>query len=457
MSNKKMTGGENQYDQFVGKKSDFRNKLSVYANEHKMHSRCIKSIGDAKVNLAIRSPFFSLLLANMNIVMSLDIPTFATDMKNVYFNPFFCLGLPDELVPEYTELVIDQVTTNLRSQDEHRNFDLNDGSEFSDSVKAAIEKVIERARTGLTMYNYIAVMCHEVLHCAFSHFVREQGRDHDLWNKATDYVINGIITNEKIGLLFPGVLYRQEFDGMTSEQVYDLLLAEPQQNKEYDLFDMHKKMTESDETEFRDRMVAAANAAGNLPKGLQGIIDQIRKPRVDWRNYLRRVFKSLLVRDMSFQKSSRRTRSMAHRCKLPGFVPDQKINILIAIDMSGSTSGIRDAFFGEIYGMLSQNPSYDATLLCFDTEVYNVVKFQDVKADTVLKSYEVAGDGGTMFECVWDYMKTNRLKPAQLVLLTDGYPCGTWGVPGYVETIFLVAGGADVQAPFGKTLIYEQQ
>lgn len=103
---------------------------------------------------------------------------------------------------------IDQVTTNLRSHDEHRISIQRMVAEFSDSVKAAIEKVIERARTGLTMYNYIAVMCHEVLHCAFSHFVREQGRDHDLWNKATDYVINGIITNEKIGLLFPGVLYR---------------------------------------------------------------------------------------------------------------------------------------------------------------------------------------------------------------------------------------------------------
>lgn len=60
---------------------------------------------------------------------------------------------------------------------------------------------------------------------------------------------------------------------MTSEQVYDSLLAEPQQNKEtFIWFDMHKKMTESDGNRSRDRMVAAANAAGNLPKGLQGII-----------------------------------------------------------------------------------------------------------------------------------------------------------------------------------------
>ena len=44
------------------------------------------------------------------------------------------------------------------------------------------------------------VMLHEVCHIAMKHRIRENGRDHDAWNYATDYFINRHLA-EEFGLI----------------------------------------------------------------------------------------------------------------------------------------------------------------------------------------------------------------------------------------------------------------
>ncbi len=59
--------------------------------------------------------------------------------------------------------------------------------------------------------------------------------------------------------------------------------------------------------------------------------------------------------------------------------------------------------------------------------------------------------------CNWDYMKEHDIMPERFVMMTDGYPGGTWGDPDYVDTLFLVHGdpGHRLVSPFGVTTWYE--
>ena len=69
------------------------------------------------------------------------------------------------------------------------------------------------------------VLAHEYLHAGLDHAARAQGRDRELWNVACDYVINSWLKEMKIGLMPEmGLLYDEELEGMSAEEVYDELV-----------------------------------------------------------------------------------------------------------------------------------------------------------------------------------------------------------------------------------------
>jgi hypothetical protein len=54
-------------------------------------------------------------------------------------------------------------------------------------------------------------------------------------------------------------------------------------------------------------------------------------------------------------------------------------------------------------------------------------------------------------------MKDNGIAPKKFIMFTDGYPCGSWGDEDYCDTIFIVKGNTEAEAPFGQTVIYEKE
>jgi predicted metal-dependent peptidase len=75
--------------------------------------------------------------------------------------------------------------------------------------------------------------------------------------------------------------------------------------------------------------------------------------------------------------------------------------------------------------------------------------------------YELAGGGGTEFDCCFDYMKEEGIQPKKFVMFTDGYPWGSWGDETYCDTLFIVHGGGyggkTPESPFGITVPYERK
>lgn len=75
------------------------------------------------------------------------------------------------------------------------------------------------------------VFAHEVCHIAFNHILRSEGKDVNLWNIATDGVINQFLKRDGLKMPEGGVDIADALN-YDAEQLYEKLLQEKQQNQE---------------------------------------------------------------------------------------------------------------------------------------------------------------------------------------------------------------------------------
>ena len=74
------------------------------------------------------------------------------------------------------------------------------------------------------------VFTHEVCHIAFNHILRSEGKDHQIWNIATDAVINAFLKRDGLKMIDGGVDIAEAIN-YDAEQLYEKLLEEKQQQQ----------------------------------------------------------------------------------------------------------------------------------------------------------------------------------------------------------------------------------
>jgi hydroquinone 1,2-dioxygenase/2,6-dichloro-p-hydroquinone 1,2-dioxygenase/glyoxalase family protein len=77
--------------------------------------------------------------------------------------------------------------------------------------------------------------------------------------------------------------------------------------------------------------------------------------------------------------------------------------------------------------------------------------------DGAFTRYEVAGGGGTEFDCIFEYLKEEQIEPKRLVVFTDGYPYGSWGDEHYADTVWILHGTTTIVPPWGQYAYYEEE
>jgi predicted metal-dependent peptidase len=404
-----------------------------------MNDPVVKAIVGARVKLLLEKPFFGTLATRLEMVDgSKWCKTAATDGRKLYYNREF--------------------------------------------VKAQ------------SMAQLLFLCGHEVLHCVYDHLGRRGSRDPKIWNMANDYIVNYTLIKEGVGKMPDGGLYDERYtDMMTSEEVYDLLIANSTTVKM--TLDEHinmdsggdgddegngdgdgntvevrvmgkdgpPKLTEDDLNQIRNEIRAAtlqaaqAVGAGKTPAGVRRLIDAFTKPKMDWRQLLETHIKSTLKDDYTFQRVNRRTWSGGGNAVFPGMSNAETIDIAISIDTSGSMTDdmLRD-FLGEVKGIMEMFSDFKITLWTFDCSIHNPQVFTMENLDDIL-TYDPKGGGGTTFEVNWEYMKDNDIMPQRFVMFTDGYPNMGWGDPDYVDTLFVMHGTTSIVAPFGISTYYEEK
>jgi predicted metal-dependent peptidase len=300
---------------------------------------------------------------------------------------------------------------------------------------------------------------HEVLHCVYDHFGRRGDRNPQLWNIADDFCVNADLKKHHVGEFITSVpcLYDHKYDGMSAEEVYDILYEKADKIDINDLLNrmiddhmdgddeqdggggdgneegkgrpkLSKEERQQIKDEIKEAMLAAASAsdAGNIPAGVKRLIQDLTEPKMNM------------------------------DAVMPGMKVDPMIDIAIAIDASGSIDErmLKD-FLGEVQGIMDSFPAYKIHVITFDTDAYNPAQYDSDNLDDIC-DYEVSGGGGTDFDCIFKYLKDNEIEPKRLVVFTDGYPFGSWGDENYADTVWILHGTKTIVPPWGQYAYYDE-
>ena len=392
-------------------------------------------IVSSRVRLLIRHPFFGTLATRLKMVEAEWCPTAATDGRHLYYNSDFFRTL----TPEEIDFVVG----------------------------------------------------HEVMHCVYEHCgefgrlmdKKEEDRDMKLWNIAADYKVNQALVESSVGTMPKQALHDRKYYRSYTEEIYEHLKQSGEGDDKQTL-DQHMfgdgdgkgegegndptgrkapiKVSPQEAQAIKDQMkqavlqAAQSTDAGTLPGDIKRIISGMTNPKMDWRELLNISIQSLVKSDFTFMRQSRKSKSMG--IYLPGQKNEDKIDVAIGLDVSGSiSSSMIEEFLGEVHGIMQQFQDFKIRIWTFDTEVNKegYKEFDPYNADE-LKEYEIVGGGGTDFDCNYNFMKENDITPDKFIMFTDGMPWDSWGDESYCDSLFVIHGTDQIVPPFGEHAYYSQ-
>ena len=364
-----------------------------------------KTIARAKTHLMLRQPFFGSLAMSLPFIEDSEIPTMCTDGKSVRFNP--------EFVGQYT-----------------------------------IEEIE-------------GVIAHEVMHVALQHPLRIGERDHEVWNMATDYAINQIVIDS--GLQLPEKrLLDEQFRGMSAEAIYPRLLQDTPEPEDGWSFGEIVTPTNDDGTGMSEADIEALSAdigvkvlqahatakmQGKLPAGVDGLIEEISKPKVDWRDKLRTFIGGDQPDDYTWRRPNRKFYG-TYGIYMPSVDHYGAGHVVIGVDTSGSVSDAElSQFLGEINAVAEDMQPKSVTVIGCDSSIQSVTEYGQGESIETLNS---TGRGGTAVSPVFDLVEERGLECDSFIYFTDLH---VWDFPDTAPEypVLWVSTDAD-EAPFGDVV-----
>lgn len=331
----------------------------------------------ARARLMLEQPFFAGILLSTPVKYTTQVPTAAVDDKYMYVNPDFMASLDTVQCEQFVQV-------------------------------------------------------HEVSHIAFEHVWRLKDASYDpmLWNMATDYVINAMITEagmrmptikgKRIGLLDPRFTSK-----MSADEVYRALkkeqdkggkpkpddggwgsdLREPQ--------DMSPEARAQSSMEARQKIAQAAQlAAGKVPASMARLVDQMLNPVLPWRDMLREYMTEVVTDDESWSRRNRRFPDVY----LPSRHSEALGEIVCIGDTSGSiTNDDLARIAAEVHACASLASPSSVRLVWCDAKVQHEQVFE--RGDEI--HCQPKGGGGTDMRVALKHVE--QYDPAVVILITDGH------------------------------------
>ena len=375
-----------------------------------MAAPTLTKLQKAKGKMLISQVFIATLVMSTQLIADPTIPTAATDMIKIIYNPTFIEGL---------EI---------------------DGIMF--------------------------VLAHEVLHIMFKHGLRRQGRNPRLWNIACDYAINYILYKSGFTVL-PGCLFDPRFADMSAEQIYEVLQKEKEEQEKHPKrpgdqpFDEKHKDTGLGDDDVREpenldanekakidqkvqqKVAQAANMArmaGKIPAGLERIINEILNPTLPWEEMLQEYMTRVVQDNESWSRRNRRFADVY----LPARHSVRMGPIIFIADTSGSiTSAEINRIGAEVIAVAETIQPESIRVVCCDTKVQNDQLFE--QGDTLKIDFN--GGGGTDMPVALTHVE--QYDPVVVVMITDGWtPWPTTEPPYPLITICTT----DQKVPVGEVV-----
>ncbi|MCQ2422970.1 MAG: VWA-like domain-containing protein [Lachnospiraceae bacterium] len=309
---------------------------------------------------------------------------------------------------------------------------------------------------GLTIGEQNYIIMHEVMHVLLRHPMRAKNRRADVWNAAADYVVNSILdwdvrpVMRKIGVPFdrPKDGLFAELDRMQSaESLYDIILRDnPLSTEDTGIMNGRatyregingeKRFVRAPENDLAEPAPMSKAQEALMEERIKGLIQRAAKrgtgsysippqltqlldtKKPDWRVLMRDFLDSEIQDEVSYATPERKYLHMD--LILPGHpTADEELEELWAfVDSSGSIGKERmDVFLSQLY-RISREFHCIINLCFWDTRVTDV--YRRVIGEKNLLKCVPTHSGGTDVNCIYDWLRVNKIRPEVMLILTDG-------------------------------------
>lgn len=392
-------------------------------------------IAALKRKMLVKYPFFGSVVASVGYKENKDIPTAGTDGETIYYNP------------EYLE--------------------------------------------GLSVEEQTFIFAHEVCHIAFNHILRSEGKNPELWNIATDGVINQFLKRDGLKMA-PGVVDMAEAINYDAEQLYEKQSQEQsggesgensqkedksKQDVGHDTHSMweqavKKHKEQQEKTDKKDKEKTELESMGEkdaFKKNLEDKKKQLEelkeaiskqasqagtstnrdirtvndigtaKPLIDWRYVLREAIKYDV--DWSYKNATLEDGVVSANLEEQP-MPETEI----VIDTSGSINEVLlKNFLRECKNILQHTK---LKVGCFDTEFYG---FHEIRTEEDIEKMRFEGGGGTDFDvAVGAFSRRVENK----IIFTDG-EASMPDMP--LDAIWIVFGNRKIYPNGGKVIYIDEK
>ena len=314
------------------------------------------------------------------------------------------------------------------------------------------------------------VYAHEIFHIALDHIHRSEGKDQDVWNYATDAVINAQLKRD--GYPIPkGGIDEDEAYNYSAEGYYEKLMNDPdkkdkiKKDKTKKGFDDHgewseavekikkeqeqKEITPINEREFFDQL--RHERAEELKKEKKNLVEELKKmreniehrkiekignskPRVDWKQELEDTF----AQDFDWSYLYPVIEDDIIR---PTIEEIKRGEVEIVLDTSISVS--KNLLRNFLRACKNIFKTANIKVGCFDDQFYG---FKVVRTERDIDQLSLPGGGGTDFDVAVNAF-TNTI-PTKIIF-TDGDA----DMPKeYCNAIWIVFGSKKIQPKGGKVI-----
>jgi predicted metal-dependent peptidase len=376
-----------------------------------------RAISASLLRLRVRAPFFATLALFAPVRASGQVPTAATDGRDIFVNPAYWESL------------------GPRQQD--------------------------------------ALLLHAVLHAALLHPIRRGVRDELVWNIAADIVVNGIIAAQGDFDIPPDTAQDAELARLSVEEAYELLRFSPERQPPLPSLDLLNNSVaggagdrqggdgqESSqlasgamaelESHWRNAFQQASVVARTLEQG--GLLEDVRREldalspaRIDWRAHLWRF---LVQTPTDFQGFDQR---FVGRGLYLEALEGESVRVFVCVDTSGSVNDAQvRALVGEVQSILGSYPHLRCDLYYADHQLYGPF-WLGAHADIP----PPVGGGGTDFQPFFAAVEAARSphESGLAIYLTDGWGMFPALAPHLPVLWVVTPGGRDsADFPFGEAI-----
>lgn len=312
------------------------------------------------------------------------------------------------------------------------------------------------------------VLAHEICHIAFNHIERAVNKNIEIWNIATDAIINAFLKKDGNELI-DGIIDIEGAIEYDAEQLYEIIMYDIKKYEKYIIKSNHnmwkKREKPNNEIIKKQEELKNKNEAYSFKKNiderkkqLQELKDELKrnnfisqeserkieiveqkKSLIDWRYILKETINYEV--DWSYEDAS-----IEYGILTPNLVKQFMPSTEIVIDTSGSINEILlRNFLRECKNILKHSI---IRVGCFDTKFYG---FTNILCNNDIDNLIILGGGGTDFKAAVDAFSP---RTENKIIFTDGKAT----MPKKeIDAIWIVYGNTKIVPKGGKVIYIDQK